>query len=38
MKGFLLLLVHLVAALARLLKPGGVRGLGAENLLMVLST
>ena len=34
MKGLLLLLILLVAALARLLGPGGVRGLVAENLLI----
>lgn len=34
MKGLLVLLVHLVAVLARLAGPGGVRGLVAENLLM----
>jgi len=34
MKGLLLLLIHLVAGLARLLGPGGVRGLVAENLLI----
>ena len=34
MKGLLLLLIHLVAVLARLAGPGGVRGLVAENLLM----
>ena len=34
MKGLLLLLVHLVAVLARLFRPGGVRGLVAENLLL----
>ena len=34
MKGLLLLLIHLVAVLARLLGPGGVRGLVAENLLL----
>ncbi len=34
MKGLLLLLIHLVAVLARLLGPGGVRGLVAENLLI----
>ena len=34
MKGLLLLLIHLVAGLARLLGPGGVRGLVAENLLL----
>jgi len=34
MKGILLLLVHLVAVLARLAGPGGVRGLVAENILM----
>jgi hypothetical protein len=34
MKGLLLLLIHLVAGLARLLWPGGVRGLAAENLLI----
>ncbi len=34
MKGLLLLLIHLVASLARLLEPGGVRGLVAENLLI----
>ena len=31
MKGLLLLLIHLVAVLARLLGSGGVRGLVAEN-------
>ena len=34
MKGLLVLLVHLVAVLARLAGPGGVRGLVVENLLM----
>ena len=34
MKGFVVLLIHLVAVLARLAGPGGVRGLVAENLLM----
>ena len=34
MKGLLLLLIHLVAVLARLLGPGGVRGLVAENVLI----
>jgi hypothetical protein len=34
MKGLLLLLIHLVAGLARLLGPGGVRALVAENLLI----
>jgi len=34
MKGLLVLLVHLVAVLARLAGPGGVRGVVAENLLM----
>ena len=34
MKGLLVLLVHLVAVLARLAGPGGVRGLVAENVLM----
>ncbi len=34
MKGPLLLLIHLVAGLARLLGPGGARGLVAENLLI----
>ena len=34
MKGFLLLLIHLVTVLAQLAGPGGVRGLVAENLLM----
>ena len=30
----LLLLIHFVTVLARLLQPGGVRGLVAENLLI----
>ena len=34
MKGLLLLLIHLLAVLARLAGPGGTRGLVAENLLM----
>jgi hypothetical protein len=34
MKGFLVLLAHLLAVLARLTGPGGVRRLVAENLLM----
>jgi hypothetical protein len=34
MKGFVVLLIHLVAVLARLAGPGGIRGLVAENLLM----
>jgi len=34
MKGLLLLLIHLVVLFARLLGPGGVRGLVAENLLI----
>jgi len=34
MKGLLLLMIHFVAVLARLLGPGGVRGLVAENLLI----
>jgi hypothetical protein len=34
MKGLLVLVVHLVAVLARLAGPGGVRGLVAENLLL----
>ena len=34
MNGLLVLLIHLVAVLARLAGPGGVRGLVAENLLM----
>ena len=34
MKDLLVLLIHLVAVLARLAGPGGVRGLVAENLLM----
>jgi hypothetical protein len=34
MKGLLILLIHLATVLARLLRPGGVRGLVAENLLM----
>ena len=34
MKGLFILLIHLVAVLARLAGPGGVRGLVAENLLM----
>ena len=34
MKDLLILLIHLVAVLARLAGPGGVRGLVAENLLM----
>ncbi len=34
MKGLLLLLIHLVAVLARLLGSGGVRGLVAENVLI----
>ena len=34
MKGLLILMIHLVAVLARLAGPGGVRGLVAKNLLM----
>ena len=34
MKGLLGLLIHLIAMLARLVGPGGVRGLVAENLLI----
>ena len=34
MKGLLVLLIHLVAVLARLAGPGGVRALVAENLLI----
>ncbi len=34
MKDLLVLLIRLVAVLARLAGPGGVRGLVAENLLM----
>ncbi len=34
MNGLLVLMIHLVAVLARLAGPGGVRGLVAENLLM----
>jgi transposase InsO family protein len=34
MKGLLLLLIHILALLARLAGPGGTRGLVAENLLM----
>jgi transposase InsO family protein len=34
MRGLLLLLVHVLAVLARLAGPGGVRGLVAENVLL----
>ena len=34
MKGFVILLIHFVVVLARLVRPGGVRGLVAENLLL----
>ncbi len=34
MKGLVVLLIHLVAVLARVAGPGGVRGLVAENLVM----
>ena len=34
MKGLLVLLIRLVVVLARLTRPGGVRGLVAENLVM----
>ena len=34
MKGLLLLLIHLLAVLARLAGPVGVRGLVAENVLL----
>ena len=34
MKGLLLLLIHLVVVLIRLARPGGIRALVAENLIM----
>ena len=34
MRGLLLLLIHVLAVLARLAGPGGVRGLVAENVLL----
>ena len=34
MKGLLLLLIHLVVVLIRLVRPGGIRALVAENLIM----
>ena len=34
MKGLLLLLIHLVVVLIRLARPGGVRAVVAENLIM----
>ena len=34
MKGLMLLLVHVIAVLAQLAWPGGIRGLVAENLII----